>query len=294
MARRLGITLRNQKDRDATGPARARQFGPFTLGVTDTVPLELANAYATVAADGRYCPPMPVLDLYDRKGERLTGVTRSRCTQVIKPEVARAAIDAARCPIYDEGGLGRCTGGTTTPVGGVTVSQVVGHPMFGKTGTSDGNWTANLVLSTTKLTIAGTLADPDHPETEHTRRAAERVNAAVTYTMRDAMKGRPKVQFHAPPNRLVVGTRVTIPDLRCQPVDDAQTTLVARGFEVVVETDRRTKIPSPCPKDTVARTDPEGSASKGGTVTLILSNGEGATDDPGGGGGGRGGGEEGG
>ena len=274
MAGRMGITFRNQKDRDATSPARARQFGPFTLGVTDTVPLELANAYATIAADGRLCQAIPVLDISNRKGERLTDVTKPRCKQVVKPEVARAAIDAARCPIYDEGGLHRCSGGTSTPVGGTTVSRFVGHPMFGKTGTADGNWTANLVLSTTTLTIAGTLADPDHPETEHTRRAAERVNTAVAYTMRDAMRGRTRVQFKRPPNNLVVGKRVTIPDLRCQEVAAATAALTSRGFDVVVEDEERTKVASPCPKDTVATTDPTGSTSRGGTVTLILSNGQ--------------------
>jgi membrane peptidoglycan carboxypeptidase len=274
MAQRLGITFRNQKDRDATGPARAKQFGPLTLGVTDTVPLELANAYATVAAEGRYCAPTPVLEIANHRGVKLSDVTRPQCRQVIKPEVARAAIDAARCPIYDQGGLHRCDGGTATRIDGATVSKVVGHPMFGKTGTADRNWTANLVLSTTKLTIAGTLADPDHPETEHTVRAAERVNTAVTYTMRDAMKGQPKVQFRPPPNRLVVGKRVTIPDLRCQTVAAAQATLTSRGFDVVVETQDRDKVPSPCPVDRVAATEPQGSASKGSTVTLILSNGQ--------------------
>ena len=51
MSKRLGIQYRNTKDQEITGPGRAAGFGPFTIGVTDTVPLELANAYATVAAE---------------------------------------------------------------------------------------------------------------------------------------------------------------------------------------------------------------------------------------------------
>jgi membrane peptidoglycan carboxypeptidase len=297
MSRRLGIQYRNKEDQSVTSPARARGFGPFTIGVTDTVPLELANAYATLAADGKYCKPIPILELYNNKGEKLSDVTKPQCKQAVKPEVARAAIDAARCPIYDGGGLGRCSGGTASSVEGRWPPAVVGHPMFGKTGTSDFNWTANLVLSTKKLTMAATLANPDYAQTPHDAEAPRKVSRALTYTMRDAMRGKPKVQFLKPPTNLVVGKRVSIPNVRCRTVNQARAALTAAGFDVVVETENRNKIPSPCPKDTVARTDPEGSTSKGSTVTLILSNGKPPEDGgggPGGGGGGGGGGPGGG
>jgi hypothetical protein len=39
------------------GPLRRPGVGPFTLGVASTTPLDLANAYATVAAEGTYCAP---------------------------------------------------------------------------------------------------------------------------------------------------------------------------------------------------------------------------------------------
>jgi membrane peptidoglycan carboxypeptidase len=301
MSKRLGIQYRNTKDKEITSRDRSRGFGPFTIGVTDTVPLELANAYATVAADGKYCQPMPVLTIYSNKGEKLTDVTKPRCNQAVKPEVARAAADAARCPIRDGGGLGRCSGASTTGyydagrgVSG-TIAQLVGHPVIGKTGTSDFNWTANLVLSTKQLAVAGTLADPDRAQTPHNSEDVRKVNTAVVRLLRDAMKGKPKIQFLKPPNSLVFGKRVGIPNLRCRTINQAQRALSALGFDVVVELDSRNKIPSPCPKDTVAKTDPEGSTSKGSTVTLILSNGEPPSGGgPGGGGGGGGGGPGGG
>jgi membrane peptidoglycan carboxypeptidase len=302
MSRRLGIQYRNKEDLSVTGPARAKGFGPFTIGVTDTVPLELANAYATVAADGKYCEPMPALTIYSNKGEKLSDVTAPRCKQAVRPEVARAAADAARCPIRDNGGLGRCSGGTTgyytAPGASGTVAQLVGHPVIGKTGTSDFNWTANLVLSTKQLAVAGTLADPDLAQKPHTAEDVRKVNSAVIRIMRDGMKGKPKIQFLKPPNNMVFGKRVGIPNVRCRTVNQARAALTAVGFDVVVETDDRNKIPSTCPEDTVAKTDPEGSTSKGSTVALILSNGERPSGDddggPGGGGGGGGGGPGGG
>jgi membrane peptidoglycan carboxypeptidase len=297
MSRRLGIQYRNKEDQSVTGPARARGFGPFTIGVTDTVPLELANAYATVAADGKYCEPIPALTIYSNKGEKLSDVTKPRCKQAVKPEVARAAADAARCPIQDRGGLGRCSGSTT---GGYqardgasgTVAQLVAHPVIGKTGTSDFNWTANLVISTKQLAVAGTLADPDRAQTPHDANDVRKVNSAVIRVMREAMKGKAKIQFLKPPNNLIFGKRVNIPNVRCRTVAQATAALTAVGFDVTVETDNRNKIPSVCPKNMVAKTDPEGSTSKGSTVTLILSNGE--APPPGGGGGGGGGGPGGG
>jgi membrane peptidoglycan carboxypeptidase len=276
MSKRLGITYRYDNDRRITDPKVANNIGPFTIGITDTVPLELANAYATLAADGKYCQPIPVVEIKTKDGQKMPDVTKPRCKQAIKAEVARAAVDAARCPIYDQGGLGRCSGGTSTSVNGRTVAQVVNHPVFGKTGTADLNWTANLVISTKHLAIAGTLANPDFAETPHDRTAPMKVNTAVTLTMRDAMKGKPKVQFKKPPQILIVGKKRSIPGVECRPPGAARAAIERAGFEVSVDNER---VDSRCPEGTVARTDPRGFTSEGSNVTLIISGGPGADDE---------------
>ena len=258
MAGRLGITFRNQKDRGATSPARARRLRTVHPRRDRHRAARAGQRVRDHRRRRQVLPADPRARHRTTTGaSKLTDVTKPRCRQVVKPEVARAAIDAARCPIHDEGGLRRCNGGTSTArSAGPRCRSSSATPCSARPAPSDGNWTANLVLSTTTLTIAGTLADPDHPETEHTRRAAERVNTAVAYTMRDAMRGRTKVQFKRPPDSLVVGKRVTIPDLRCQAVAAATAALTSRGFDVVVESEERTKVASTCPKDTVATTDP--------------------------------------
>ena len=267
MAKKLGIHFRSSKDVEITSDeTKSHLFGPFTIGVTDTVPLELANAYATVAAEGLYCEPMPVTEILDNKGVKVPQVADPRCAQVISPEVARAATDAARCPINDTGGLGKCTGGTTDG----TIARTVAHPVFGKTGTSDNNWTANFVIAAKQLAVATTLANPDFAQTPHDGSAANRANKAGTLTLRDALVGKEPIQFNRPPNNLIFGTKVGVPAVTCQPVAAATAAIKAAGFDVAVD-DK--KVASPCPPDTVAKTDPAGSASKGSTISLQLSGG---------------------
>jgi membrane peptidoglycan carboxypeptidase len=279
MAKRLGVQFRNSNDQLYTGPGHADSFGPFTIGVTDSVPLELANAYATVAADGKYCEPMPVLSIKDHNGLSLDSVTAPRCKQVVSPDVAHAAGDAARCPIQDHGGLGHCDGANTTGASydDKTIRDLVGHPLIGKTGTSDNNWTANLVISTKQLAIAGTMADPDHAEASH-QMDPHGTNLAVGRTMRDAMKGLPQIQFVSPPASLAFSKKVDIPPVTCKSISDAKAILQSKGFDATVSD--QPPVASACPKGTVAGTDPSGQTSKGATISLLISNGLGG---PGGG-----------
>jgi membrane peptidoglycan carboxypeptidase len=265
MAKRLGIHFRNASDIDFT-TNRPKAFGPFTIGVTDTVPLELANAYATVAAEGLYCEPMPVVEIIDNKGLNLKSVAEPRCQQVVQPEVARAAADAARCPINDPGGIGKCTGGTTDG----SIARTIAHPVFGKTGTSDRNWTANMVVAARQLAIAATVANPDYAQTPHGDFAATVANRAVRDTMAAALAGKEPIQFNRPPNNLIFGVKVGIPAVECKSVAEATAAIKGAGFDVSVDTK---KVASPCPPDTVAKTDPAGSASKGSTISLQLSGG---------------------
>ncbi len=66
MAKKLGMTFRATADEELSH--NAASWGAFTLGVADTTPLDLANAYATVAAGGLYCAPLPVNSIVDSTG----------------------------------------------------------------------------------------------------------------------------------------------------------------------------------------------------------------------------------
>ncbi len=204
MAKRLGIQFRAAND--ASLAANANQWGAFTLGVSATTPLDMANAYATLAADGNYCEPLPVVEIRDFTGASLDAA-KPRCHPAVSPDIAHAAVDALRCPIGDQSAFGQCDGATAANIRGI-----VGKPIAGKTGTTDGNQTATLVTMTHQLAVAGIVADADWAFT--TRLGADLggrdphadvVNVAVAYTLRDAMAGQPSQGFPAPPASLAFG-----------------------------------------------------------------------------------------
>jgi membrane peptidoglycan carboxypeptidase len=278
VAKRLGIrflnkgTKNNPRDYEfSNDPDLAHDWGAFTLGVSATIPLDLANAYATVAADGKYCEPIPVQEIRDHSGAKLD-VANPRCNQAVKTQVARAAIDAARCPVGDRSATSRCTGATAGATRGI-----VGKPVAGKSGTTDGAKTAALVVMTKQLAVAGIIADPDWAQTTFRFRHDE-VNPAVIETVRDAMKGKKAIQFTPPDDpKLIRGQQRDIPNVTCKTVDEARSILRRAGFEVDVN---QTRVPSPCPDGRVAGTDPEGRTIKGGAVMIRISNGQGAKPPP--------------
>lgn len=79
IAESLGVTLGN-------GDPLLR-VPSFTLGTMEIAPLSLANAYATFAAHGRYCEPVPIKEIRDRDGAKLP-VPSGNCRQVLEREVA--------------------------------------------------------------------------------------------------------------------------------------------------------------------------------------------------------------
>ena len=180
MAARLGVKFRDEQD--AQYAANADAWGAFTLGVSATTPLDLANSYATISAEGMHCEPIPVEEIRTMDGEKLD-IANPICKRVVDKDVARATIDAGRCVVGDQSHFGRCQGGTASETRGI-----VGKPIWGKTGTSDGSKTYSFVVSTRTLTVAAQLADPDWAQTNQ-RMQSHPVRAAVARTLADAMKG---------------------------------------------------------------------------------------------------------
>ncbi|MCG5470779.1 transglycosylase domain-containing protein [Micromonospora sp. LAH09] len=267
-AKRLGINFRSEED--LTLEKGAHQWGAFTLGVSQTTPLDLANAYATLAADGTYCEPIPVQEIRDPEGNKLD-IANPRCEKRFSTDVARAAVDAARCPVGDKSSSSRCAGATAG-----NVRSDVGYPVAGKSGTTDSEKTAALVAMTKQYAVAGIMADPDWPQTNVKMKHAEKdgINPPVWETLRDAMKGKKAIQFEAPGQKISEGDQRSIPSVSCIPVEQAKSRIKGAGFEPVVSD---TKVKSSCPAGTAHGTSPDGRTIKGGVVTIQVSNGGGGT-----------------
>lgn len=203
MAERLGLKWRNDVDRTMASPEHASGWGSFTLGVSDVTPIEMANVVATVAADGRYCAPSPVISIKrpDRRDAMYKGqpVAAPRCHQAFSPAVARAATDAARCVTGYGAARGSCGGWETSPM----VYAIMQRPVAGKSGTTDGERTAWFIGFTPQLAAAGFVADPDNPDHAVGAGRSTISKFTVAQTLRDALKGQPKKKFIPPPDRMI-------------------------------------------------------------------------------------------
>jgi len=191
MAQKLGIQFRSKENQQNAEDASS--WGAFTLGTSLTTPLDLANAYATVAAEGKYCSPTPISSITDADGQAVAA-GQPDCKQAISAEVARAATDAARCPVGQQSAYDRCNGATASSVASIVGSRDVA----GKTGSSDGNITESFVAYTPQLAIASIAANPS-TNTDAVGSAVQReVITAVARTLTTSLKGVAEKKFTAP------------------------------------------------------------------------------------------------
>lgn len=203
MAERLGLRWRTEVDRKLATPEHAHGWGAFTLGVSDATPVEMANVFATVAAEGMYCRPLPVLSIRNPDGSharhdgKLVGAPD--CHRELSTQVARAATDAARCVTGYGAARGSCGGWGTSEM----VHGILRRPVAGKSGTTDGNKTAWFSAYTPELAASAFVADPDNPEHVVGKGRGTMSKFTVAQTLRDALADRPKTKFTPPDGKLV-------------------------------------------------------------------------------------------
>jgi membrane peptidoglycan carboxypeptidase len=175
-------------------------------------PLDMATAYATIAARGKRCDPTPLLSLADRNGRQIA-FGNPTCQQVLAPDIADAVADAARCPVGDkaQGACERRNGVTARRVSGAFV-----RPIAGKTGTTDENKAAWFVGFTPNLAAAAFFSDPDNP----TKRPVPNYRVPTTVfikTMQTALAGVPVKSFVMPTKVRQEGADGSPPTLKSDP-----------------------------------------------------------------------------
>jgi membrane carboxypeptidase/penicillin-binding protein len=202
MAERLGLKWRTDVDRKLASPGHAAGWGAFTLGVSDATPIEMANVFATLAAEGNHCEPLPVRSIKNRDGTNATYkgklIAAPRCHRVVTAEVARAATDAARCVTGYGSDRGSCGGWGTSEM----VHATLKRPVAGKSGTTDSNKTAWFCGYTPQLAAAAFVADPDNPKNYVGTSRSTLSKFTVAETLKDALKGKPKAKF-VPPSKAI-------------------------------------------------------------------------------------------
>ena len=181
MANRLGI-----KSMD---PNRTDYGVSLALGAYEVSPLEMANAYATLAAGGVYQPATPIVRIVDEAGHILEDNTARPGTRVLAANVAANVSDVLRGVI--DSGTGRA-------------ASLGGRPAAGKTGTAENYQAAWFTGYTPQLATAvwmghvdgayplqwvngvGVVSGGSHPAT------------AWGDFMRAALADQPVVEFQAP------------------------------------------------------------------------------------------------
>lgn len=151
VAHRAGIT-------SITADMVAENEGSLTLGARETSPLQVANAYATIAAHGRACEPRGATSILTSDGTEL--LTGPRCTQQFSPAVADTTA--------------ALLGSVTTDGGSGTRGAVPGHQVAGKTGTTQGFGAAWFAGFTPALSSAVWIGDPRGPSHSLTNTLGER------------------------------------------------------------------------------------------------------------------------
>ena len=138
-ARSMGLTTL-----PLTGPdAVTAREGSLTLGARAFTPVQMAGAYATLAAHGRFCQPHAVAGLTLANGQ--TVAIRLSCTQVLSPAVADTETSLL---------AGVVTSGTGT------AAAVYGHAIAGKTGTTTNFGSAWFDGYTATTAMAVWMGDP--------------------------------------------------------------------------------------------------------------------------------------
>jgi membrane peptidoglycan carboxypeptidase len=279
-AQSLGITTLNQQvgnDPSQTLARRIitqRQFG-FTIGTYATSPVQLAGAYATIANDGMFCPPAPVLSIRDETGRTLP-VPRKPCTLQMTPQVAREAVNVL---------IGDSTGAGTAASAYQAYYGAGGSQVAGKTGTQNAaspttdNAAIWYVGVTPDLTGVMAVYNPQSPSGSlkgvpgAADGQAQGVNAAALWL--DAVQSSLLKQPWQWPGVNDVPNSIPVTQVTNMPLDQATAALTAQGFKVANfgQTYPGVRCGSAAPYDTVAYYSPK-VAVPGTTITVCMSNGQ--------------------
>lgn len=132
VARRMGIT------------SNIQNVAGITLGIDSITPLEMADAYATLANGGTHYDPECIISVTDRNGRVIVDNSDPEGERVLSPEVAAAAVEGLEGVMNGSGAAARLSSA---------------QPAGGKTGTTDDKKDSWFVGITPQLSVAIWLGD---------------------------------------------------------------------------------------------------------------------------------------
>ncbi|MEZ0091317.1 transglycosylase domain-containing protein [Streptacidiphilus sp. EB129] len=121
MAQKLGLSNTAVMDGKTGKLVPLKQVQSLTLGVNNLTPLQMANVYATFAADGLYCSPTAITSVMTSSNKSLP-VPQANCNQAMSQTTAQSVTSMLKGVVSD--------GGTANNIS-------IGYDDAGKTGTTD-------------------------------------------------------------------------------------------------------------------------------------------------------------
>ena len=241
----------------------------FTLGVSPTSVLELANVGATLASGGMWCPPSPIDSVTDQAGQPVA-IIEPPCNQAVEPGLANTLM----------------TGLSKDAVSGTAAgaARQVGwdRPMAGKTGTTQFHKSAAFVGITPQLAGAVIVFDNSNRPQQLCDGAGVPFacrsgnifgGKAPAETWFGAMKpildGQPVLPLPPTDDRFLEGGAASrVPDVVGRSQNDARAVLQQANWNVSNRT-----VDNAAPRGTVVGQSPRGSALPGETIVLSVSSG---------------------
>lgn len=230
VAQRMGIT---SIGRPGSRSYPGKREGSFALGVRDVSVIDMAGAYAAVAAHGRWCKPSLIKSVTLPSGQVVTNPASQQCHQAVEAPVADTAASVLKRVIED--GTGKS-------------AKLDGRDAAGKTGTGEDAGSAWFAGFTPQAAAAVWTGDPRSPKyTLHDVLGLDIVYGGTLpaelwkSTMTAYLQGKPAEPLpEADPAYLLgtgapVGDQVTMMDLRGQPIDVAKAMLQTAGLQAGTE-----------------------------------------------------------
>ena len=238
-------------------------YASSVLGTGVVTPLTLASSYATLANNGKYCPPNPILAITTADGKPLK-IGAQTCKQVVDPDVAKGTTQLLEGVIKEGTGVR---------------AKLDPRPAAGKTGTTDDHVESWFVGFTPQRATAVWVGTP------YSQQGMNRITLAGQYyrgvfggdiaapiwkdIMEAASQGLPVRDFDAPSDKILSGDRVAVPFVGGMTVQEATARLKDAGFTAQVAGSTN----SGYAQGLVVYTNPSGTAMRGSTVGLYTSTG---------------------
>jgi membrane peptidoglycan carboxypeptidase len=238
----------------------------LTLGVADESPVAMADAYATFAARGVYCPATPVTQILDRDGTPIPQ-PQQHCRRILRPAYADA-VNSVLQGVMKGSGTG--------------AALDIAQPTAGKTGTTDGSqsvwfigYTPNMVGASVVAGVTPTLLPRSltgvtiHGNYISFASGGGTAGPIWLQAMQAIERFLPNRNFVPPDPSVVKGQTVAIPSLFGYQPAAAAALLSRLGFKPQIAY----SVSSNAPVGSVAYTSPSSQGVTGQTILIYISQG---------------------